>query len=461
MAFTGIETLNAAAPRGLWSRVRQRVEALLAGEHFHTQKVAGTAFAIRIASAGIVFVSQILLARWMGSYQFGSYVYVWTWLLMAGDIVHLGMPLTAQRFIPEYTETKSFDLLRGYLSGSRWLSLAAGAAFAVLGGLVVYALDDRFDNELFLPFYFACLALPAYILTFMADGTARSYNWINLALMPAYIVRPVLLVAGVAALHFSGAPMNATTVLGVLAAAAWLSVALQMLQLDRRLRKIVPRGPKRYEVRRWLTTALPMILVWGLYTLLTSTDILVLKHYRPAYEVAHYFAAAKLLALISMIYFAVAASAAHRFTTYHVAGDRDGLAAFAASTVRWIFWLSLGLNLVILAGGAPLLMLFGPDYVAAQPVMAILSVGLLARASVGPAERLLTMLGHQRVCAVAYVAAFAFNFGVCILLVPHYGLIGAAVATAGGFVVESIALFIIARRSLGLHMFIWRPRGVQ
>jgi O-antigen/teichoic acid export membrane protein len=461
MAFTGIEALNAAASRGLWSRARQRVEALLAGEHFTTQRVAGAAFAIRIASAGIVFITQILLARWMGSYQFGSYVYVWTWLLMAGDIVHLGMPLTAQRFIPEYTETKSFDLLRGYLSGSRWLSFAAGAVFAALGGLVVYALDDRFDSELFVPFYFACLALPAYILTFMADGAARSYNWINLALMPAYIVRPVLLVIGVSALHFAGVKLGAANVLGVLAVSAWLSVLLQMLQLDRGLRKVVPRGPKRYEIRRWLITAFPMILVWGLYTLLTSTDIIVLKHYRPAHEVAHYFAAAKLLALISMIYFAVAASAAHRFTTYHVTGDRDGLADFAARTVGWIFWLSLALTLVILAAGRPLLMLFGDEYVAAQPVMAILAVGMLARASVGPAERLLTMLGHQRVCAYAYIAAFAFNLGICILLVPDYGTIGAAIATAGGFVVESIALFIIVKRSLGLHMFVWRPRGVR
>jgi O-antigen/teichoic acid export membrane protein len=71
------------------------------------------------------------------------------------------------------------------------------------------------------------------------------------------------------------------------------------------------------------------------------------------------------------------------------------------------------------------------------------------------------MLGHQRICAWAYVAAFAFNLGVCILLVPEYGTIGAAIATAGGFVVESIALFIITRRALKLHMFIWRPAGAR
>jgi O-antigen/teichoic acid export membrane protein len=461
MAFTGVDELRPAGSRGVVQRIRARIESVLAGEHFATQKIAGTAFAIRIVSAAIVFVSQIILARWMGAYQFGSYVYVWTWLLLAGDIAHLGMPLAAQRFIPEYTGTRSFDLLRGYLSGSRWISFAAGVVAALLGALAVYLLDDAFDSELFLPFYFACLALPAYVLTFMADGAARSYNWINLALLPAYVVRPLLLIAGIAALRVAGFELNATVALGVLAAAAWISVILQMLQLDRRLHRIVPAGPKRYELKRWVTTAVPMIFVWGLYTLLTSTDILVLKHFRSADEVAHYFAAAKLLALISMIYFAVAASAAHRFTTYHVAGDREGLAAFAASTVRWVFWLSFAFTLVILALGEPLLSLFGPDYAASQPLMVILSVGMLARASVGPAERLLNMLGHQHACSYAYIAAFTVNLGGCLLLAPHYGAYGAAIATAGGFVVESIALFIIAKRSLGLHMFIWRPRSVR
>jgi O-antigen/teichoic acid export membrane protein len=161
---------------------------------------------------------------------------------------------------------------------------------------------------------------------------------------------------------------------------------------------------------------------------------------------------------VSMVYFAVAASAAHRFTAYHVSGDHEGLTAFAASTVRWVFWLSLFLSVGILALGQPVLLLFGEDFVSGYPVMAILTVGMLARASVGPAERLLTMLGHQRACAFAYVAAFAFNLGTCLLLAPAYGAIGAAVATAGGFVVESVLLFVIAKRGLGLHMFVWRPR---
>jgi O-antigen/teichoic acid export membrane protein len=231
-----------------------------------------------------------------------------------------------------------------------------------------------------------------------------------------------------------------------------------MWQLDRRLGSVIPAGSRRYEVRRWFAAAVPMVLVWGCYTLLTSTDVLVLKYFRPAEEVAHYFAAAKVVGIAGMVYFAVAASAAHRFTAYHVAGDSKGLATFSMSTVRWVFWLSLFISVTILALGRPLLSLFGDDFVSAYPVMAILTLGVLARASVGPAERLLMMLGYHRACLCAYLAALGSNLAGCLLLAPAWGAIGVALATVGGFVVESALLFAIAKRGPGLHMFVLHPR---
>jgi O-antigen/teichoic acid export membrane protein len=444
--------------RRLIEIVQDRVNVWRAGEHSLTQRMAGTAFVIRMASAAIMFLSQILLARWMGGYEFGTYVYVWTWLLVVGDIVHLGVPLTAQRYVPEYSQGRAFDLLRGYLAGSRWLTFGIATVTAIIGALVIRAFEALLDGTVILPLYFACIALPFYAFTFMIDGLARSYNWINLALLPPYIVRPLLLIAVVAWLHGAGIILDAATVMGVMAGAVWLTALIQLFQLERGLKQAVPPGAKAYNVRQWLGTSLPIILVWGMYTLLTSTDVLVLKQFRSAEEVAHYYAAAKTLALVSIIYFAVAAAAAHRFTAYHVAGERAGLVDFAARTVRWVFWPSLAVTLLILALGRPMLMLFGHDFAAGYPVMAILAVGQLARAAIGPAERLLNMLDQQRICALAYTVAFTVNIGGCLILAPAYGGVGAACATAAAFVVESVLLFLITRYRLGLHMFIWRPR---
>jgi O-antigen/teichoic acid export membrane protein len=76
---------------------------------------------------------------------------------------------------------------------------------------------------------------------------------------------------------------------------------MQLALVERRLGAAVPVGRKTYDTRLWLNTALPIVLVWGMYTLLTSTDVIVLKIFRPAEEVAHYYAAAKTLALVSII----------------------------------------------------------------------------------------------------------------------------------------------------------------
>ena len=88
------------------------------------QRLAGTVFLIRVASALLAFGSQVLFARWMGSFEFGIYVYVWTWVLLLGQAIDLGLGTAAQRFIPEYRERGLLALLRGFVSGSRWLALA-------------------------------------------------------------------------------------------------------------------------------------------------------------------------------------------------------------------------------------------------------------------------------------------------------------------------------------------------
>ncbi|MBX6424392.1 MAG: lipopolysaccharide biosynthesis protein [Variibacter sp.] len=420
--------------------------------------MAGAAFLIRFLSAAFIYVSQVLLARWMGSAEFGIYVYLWTWVLLVGDLIHLGLASAAQRFIPAYTQQRAYDLLRGFLSGSRWLvlSIATAAALVFAGG--VRLAQGWFAAADILPLYLACATLPAYALSNMLDGIARSYNWIGLALLPPYVLRPLLLLALMAAAHACGMPADTAAVMTAAALACWAAAIVQVVCLDRRLARAVPAGPKAYAVGSWLATALPILMVWGFYTLLTYTDVLVLRLFRPAEEVALYYAASKTLALVAFVYFSVGAAVAHRFSEYHAAGDRARLAAFVASSIRWTFWPSLAALFVVLTLGRPFLALFGPGFVDGYPLMFILAVGLLARSSVGPAERLLNMLGEQRACAAVYAVAFAVNLGLSLALAPRFGAAGAALATASAIVCESLILFLVVRRRLGLHVFVWRPR---
>jgi len=83
----------------------------------------------------------------------------------------------------------------------------------------------------------------------------------------------------------------------------------------------------------------------------------------------------------------------------------------------------------------------------------------LARASVGPAERVLNMLGERQSCAVIYGGAFAINIGLCFILIPHFGATGAAIANAITLICESACLFLVAKQQLALHCFIFGGRN--
>src|SRR6266566_2016065 len=74
-----------------------RLRSVLGGssEASVTKRLAGTIFLIRVVSAALAYLSQILLARWMGGSDYGVYVYVWTWVLLLGSMMDFGISASA------------------------------------------------------------------------------------------------------------------------------------------------------------------------------------------------------------------------------------------------------------------------------------------------------------------------------------------------------------------------------
>ena len=439
-----------ASPAGILARVK----ALLvdSSEASVTKRLAATIFIIRVVSAVMAYGSQILLARWMGTSEYGVYVYVWTWVLLLGSMMDFGISASAQKLIPEYRTRGEHALLRGFLSGSRWLTFAASSVVSLLLAGLVRLLSPWIDAATVAPLYIGCATLPAFVVANTQDGIARSHDWMRLGLMPQFIVRQTLIIGFTAGAFVLGLDLGATAAMLASFAAVWIAMLGQMIVLNRRLAGHVETGRKTYDVRGWLAVSLPILLVESFYLLLSYTDVLVLQQFRPSGEVGIYFAVIKTLALVSFIHYAMSATTAHRFAEYNAQGDRERLAAYVIHAIQWTFWPSLAATLLLLAFGKPLLWLFGPQFVAGYDIMFIAAIGLVVRSAIGPVERLLNMLGHQHICALAYALAFAMNVVLCVALVPHFGGHGAAAATSISLAFETVLLFAIVRRRLGLHV---------
>jgi O-antigen/teichoic acid export membrane protein len=438
-----------------------RLRAMLAGsgEASLTKRLAGTIFIIRVLSAGLAYLSQILLARWMGGSDYGIYVYVWTWVLLLGSMMDFGIASSAQKIIPEYRTGGEHALLRGFLSGSRWMTFVVSAVVSVLLAGVVKSLSPWIDANASLPLYIGCITLPAFVVANTQDGIARSHDWMRLGLMPQFIVRQSLIIGFTAGAFVLGFDLGATAAMLASAAAVWIAMIGQMMVLNRRLAGHIEPGPKAYDFRGWLAVSLPILMVEGFYLLLSYTDVLVLQQFRSSEEVGVYFAVVKTLALVSFIHYAMSATTAHRFAEYHAIGDQARLSAYVAHAIKWTFWPSLAATVLLLALGKPLLWLFGPHFVTGYDIMFIAAIGLVVRSAIGPVERLLNMLGHQHICALAYALAFVMNVVLCVALVPRFGGHGAAAATSISLVFETVLLFWIVRRRLGLHVLAFGSSG--
>lgn len=450
-----------ASPAGMVARLQSRLRGLLggSGEANLTKRLAGTIFIIRVFSAAMAYFSQVLLARWMGGSDYGVYVYVWTWVLLLGSMMDFGISASAQKIIPEYRTRGELALLRGFLSGSRWMTFAVSSVVSLGLAGIVKTLSPWIDANAIVPLYIGCLTLPAFVVANTQDGIARSHDWMRLGLMPQFIVRQSLIIGLTAGAFVLGFNLGATAAMLASAAAVWIAMIGQMIVLNRRLKGHIEPGAKAYDYRGWLAVSLPILLVESFYLLLSYTDVLVLQQFRSSEEVGIYFAVVKTLALVSFIHYAMSATTAHRFAEYHAQGDKNRLSAYVMHSIQWTFWPSLAATIALLAMGKPLLWLFGPHFVVGYDIMFIAAVGLVVRSAIGPVERLLNMLGHQHICALAYALSFVMNVVLCLLLVPRYGGHGAAASTTLSLVFETVLLFWIVRQRLGLHVLAFGKRG--
>jgi O-antigen/teichoic acid export membrane protein len=78
------------------------------------------------------------------------------------------------------------------------------------------------------------------------------------------------------------------------------------------------------------------------------------------------------------------------------------------------------------------------------------------RSAMGPAEYLLNMLGEQKICATVLFGAALANIALNFILVPRFGLVGAASATAMSLTSAALLNAIVVWHRLDIKIAIWK-----
>lgn len=409
-------------------------------------------FAIRLISAAIVFGSQIILARWMGDFEFGIFVLVWTSAVIVGNLSTFGLSTTLVRFIPQYRMSDNVNELRGIMLTARLFAILAATLIAAIGLGLIMTFRDAMESYYVLPFMLGALTLPMIALGDTLEGMARAHTWPIKALSPTYIVRPSLLLIFMLGAIVLGYQPEAQTALIAAILATYLTTIFQLITITNSVDKILPDGPKTHNYAQWASVSFPIFLVEGFLFLLSNADVLFVGVFLPPDQVAIYYASAKTLVLVHFVYFAVKAGAAQRYAQLIHAGPSSELAQFVRSSARWTFWPSLAVGIIVLLLGKTLLSLFGESFTQGYPLLFILIIGAVLRSSIGPAETLLNMSGNERLCAVIMGATLLTSVVLAMTLIPTYGLQGAAISVTCAMTFETLVLMIAVWVRLSINV---------
>jgi O-antigen/teichoic acid export membrane protein len=120
-----------------------------------------------------------------------------------------------------------------------------------------------------------------------------------------------------------------------------------------------------------------------------------------------------------------------------------------------MFWPSLLTAAALACLGPFILSLFGADFTSGYPTMLVVLGGLVLRSATGPVEFLLNVTGHHRDTMRVYAVAALASIGLNLVLIPAFGIIGAAIATYTAMLGGNAYLYVLVRRRLGVSAFVF------
>lgn len=402
----------------------------------------------------LAYVAQMTVARILDVETFGYYAYIMTMLGVLTFIAQFGFDYLFMRFVPIYKasgEVKklSFCLVSGFAT-----VFAFGAILSfVTGEFYVIAQFDQWPSIFFEGMWIGVFIVPLLVMLYVLQAVMTGCQKYVLGKMFTEIGRPLLYLLGIGAFIVLGVQPQLQDMLTLnLIVVAGLAVVGFFV-----LRKVLPELTlKGFRIetkllKEWYGISFPLFLYAIPTMLILQIDTLFLGAILGPGAVGTYWAAAKVATLAAFPLYAVNTVVAPMIAKNHAQGE-SFLSVMRHSTFFSVI-MCLGVCVVFLGFGETILGLFGPEYVAAMPIVYVLAAGYLLATLLGPVDYALVMTGYEKFSAFATGAGLLLCVALNYILIPEYQTMGAAFATAASLVMIRVILMLGVWRYHGILMF--------
>src|SRR5450755_4548102 len=387
---------------------------------------AGTLFT---TAAGYLF--KVYLARKLGAESLGIYALGMTIVGFVGLFAGLGLPQAAVRFVSLYRATGKLAELRSFIVRSCGLLVVANllvGALVVLEGPWVArhfyhtpALDPYFK-------FFALIMLTGALTTFFGEVLQGYKDVSRRTVITNFVGTPLmmLLTVGLVTLGTGLWGYLVAQVVGAAIVVVLLTIAVWKLSpAARQLRGTL--APIESQVFAFGATVFGVAL---LEFFLAQADKILIGVYINARQVGIYTVAMAIVAFVPIALQSVNQIFSPIIADLHGRGEKELLGRLFQTLTKWILALTLPVAVVTIVFARPLMRIFGPDFEAGWIVLVIGTLGQVINCATGPVGYLLLMSGNQGRLIRVQAAMTAITLLLNALLIPRWGITGAALSSA-------------------------------
>jgi O-antigen/teichoic acid export membrane protein len=188
----------------------------------------------------------------------------------------------------------------------------------------------------------------------------------------------------------------------------------------------------------------------GLNLISMRSDVIMIGMFRGTEEAGQYVAAMHVASLISFALFSANAILAPLISELYHAGRLEDLQRMLRWAAGGIALCCIPLGLALLFLGSWLLGWWGPSFVQGKGALDVLILGWLVNALAGPVGFMMSMTGEHRRASVVSAVAACLNLCLNAMLIPRFGIYGAAVATTITFCAWNCVLYVMVLQIHGI-----------
>lgn len=420
-------------------KVKQNIYKVRNDFHFK-ELLKGSVIALifRILSIFSGYLLFFILTRLYGAEGVGFYSFAWTLLMVSVVFSKLGFDSSIVKFIAMFASSDEEQ----YISGVYIKSLKLIFVSSIIVTAILMCFSDKISLLFFQSlkyqshiFYLSFAVIPLTILNINAESQKALKKITIFSMLQNGSINFLLTIVVLLFVFVHFTNNYYSIVFGLIITILFL-MFVSFVFVNKNINFSINPTKAEMSYKNLLKTTIPMLLTNSLFLIMTWTDTLMLTAFKTEADVGIYNTALKIGALISVIHVGINTIAMPKFAELN--DNMLKFKKFAKQSTFLIIITSLPILLIILIFPEFLLNIFGNEFIVGKNALIILTSGMFFTILSGSTIHILNMTGNEKISQNILLISAVLNFVFNYVLIPPYGIVGAAIATASTTVIWNL-----------------------